>query len=179
MYALSVIAQQGKFGFLASLLEMEYAERDVSFSGLKIVSHVTEWDEIVYSPRTTKYALEQKARRARIGFGELGNYFTKENRNTYLAENSESRRLLEATSQSLQAMDKEAADFNQSILEALRSRTEEKNSAFKYVLSEYKLFDNRVFEEPKNLFKGHMDAIAEVLSEMWEDDRYVRQIGES
>lgn len=176
MFALSTIFQQGHFGFLTSLLEMDYADRDVSFSGLKIVNHVTEWDEIIYSPRTTKYALDQKARRARIAFGELSNYFSKENRNTFQVETLESRKMLEEICQSLQALNDKAADFNHSILTAARSQPEERNSAFKDVLSRYEGFDNSVYKEPKNLLEGYMDVIAEVLSSMWEDDRYVRQL---
>ncbi|SDZ38317.1 type II restriction endonuclease, Alw26I/Eco31I/Esp3I family [Jannaschia faecimaris] len=176
MAALFFIAQSEQFGFLASLLEMEYAERDVSFLGLRIVDAVTKYDSIQYSARTTKYVLEQKARRARIAFGELDNYFTKENRNVFLAENPFSRTMLEATIRSLRTIENETADYNRSISEALKTSADEKIPAFKRVFSEYDRFDNRVYEKSKTLFKAHMNAVADVLSEMWEDDRYVREI---
>ena len=46
MAALSQFAERGHFGFLASLLELGYADFDVEFEGLRIVDHITDWASI-------------------------------------------------------------------------------------------------------------------------------------
>ena len=75
MHALQRLSGLGHFYFLATLLELDRADHNVSFDDLAIIDHLTQFSRITHSARTTKYATEQKARRCRIAFAALGTYF--------------------------------------------------------------------------------------------------------
>jgi hypothetical protein len=84
MSILQRIADAEHFTFLGTFLELEYAEQEVKFVNLRVENHITQLDQITYFPSVTKYADEQKARRCRVAFESLRNYFRKESRNTYV-----------------------------------------------------------------------------------------------
>ena len=83
MAILREIERAGHHAFLFSLLHLECADHDVEFDGLRVLDHVTQFTAQRRTRRTTKYAIEQKARRCRIALESLRTYFKKKNRSVF------------------------------------------------------------------------------------------------
>ena len=66
MHLLVEMFRAGHMTFLASLLGLHHADFNVEFSGIRVSNFVPIYDAIECTPRRTKYASEQKARRLRI-----------------------------------------------------------------------------------------------------------------
>lgn len=82
MVLLSRILSERRVTFLCSLLNLQYAEQKVEeFKDLKLANHMTTHSGVVYAMRTSKYVLEQKARRIRVAFSSLREYANKKARN--------------------------------------------------------------------------------------------------
>ena len=93
-----------------------------------------------------------------------------------MVANVESDRLLGATIHSLETLRANSGELDRSIFEALGSRPEEVDPAFRRIFSDYNRFNYRIFDEPKKFLKTRMDVVGQTLAEMWEDERYVREI---
>jgi Alw26I/Eco31I/Esp3I family type II restriction endonuclease len=176
MHALSVFASKGHYAFLASLLELEHADYEVEFIGLRIENHITEWDRIDHARRETKYASEQKARRSRIAFGELLTYFDRENRNAYVVNDAASDGFLSRAVNILQDMSADSKDLDRAILEALSAAPGESDELFRRVYLDFNDYDFSRFMPARSELKLHMDAIGCILSGMWDDERFTREI---
>ena len=74
MRILERIADAGHFTFLATLLGLKFATYNVGFVNLRVLNHLTQFDQIQHSPRTAKYVVEQQARRLRVAFDALQDY---------------------------------------------------------------------------------------------------------
>ena len=175
MSALSTIAAKGHFAFLASLLELSHADWDVEFVGLRIENHITEWSEIRHTPRETKYASEQKARRSRIAFGELLSYFAKPNRNAFIVETHKSIELLDLALEQLEEVRKDTDAFDVAIKGALASDASEVDEKFRAIYLAFSDFDFGIFAKTRETLQAHMDEVGENIASMWDDDRFTRQ----
>ncbi len=89
MRVLERIADAGHFTFLATFLGLDCAKHDVEFVNLRVENHLTRFDQMDHSARTTKYAAEQQARRLRVAFDALRDYFGKDNRNAFVISNDQ------------------------------------------------------------------------------------------
>lgn len=176
MHALSVIAANGHFAFLASLLELSYAEFDVEFVGLKIVDHITSWEEIRHIKRETKYAAEQKTRRSRIAFGELLTYFDRTNRNSFVVETQKSAELLKSLLEVLDQMRSTTNAFDRAISASCSAHVAEIDEKIRATYDEFSDFDFAQFGEARTMLRLHMDEIGEKLASMWDDERFTRQL---
>ncbi len=88
--------------------------------GLKISDDfVTVYDELVLTPRTTKYAAEQKSRRTRIGFEAPRAYAAKTNRHFHAVGDTTVARALAAAAQSLANAPAEIKELNVAIMDVL------------------------------------------------------------
>lgn len=81
--------EAGRLAFLSSFLGLNFADKAPDFKNLRVENHITQFDEIMQTDRTTKYADEQKARRIRVAFSSLVDYISKENRNAYIVLDDE------------------------------------------------------------------------------------------
>jgi Alw26I/Eco31I/Esp3I family type II restriction endonuclease len=178
MNALSVIAADGHFAFLTSLLELHHADWDVDFIDLKVRNHITEWSRIRHTPRATKYAAEQKARRSRIAFSELMTYFSKHNRNAYIVQSERSADTLRQVLVLLGEVGEDAKALDERLSLALFANVSEADNIFRSVHSDFADFDYSIFDGPRAMLQSHMDIVGELLGEMWEDERFTRQISE-
>ena len=79
MGILCSLFEKGKFAFLTYLLELGYADRKIEYKNIRIVNYFTVYDELIFEKRNTKYSIEQKARRIRIGFESIRAYIGKGN----------------------------------------------------------------------------------------------------
>lgn len=176
MNALAKIAENGNFGFLASLLELHHADQDVEFVGLRISKHITEFDEIRYTQRDTKYSAEQKARRSRIAFRELLAYFSKINRSAYVVSDAASDASLLFTLRELDKMKHLTASLDSAIETALESDPTEADTRFRQIYLDFIDFDLKIFDAVRGSLRLHMDAVSEILASMWEHERFTRVI---
>lgn len=172
MSALRRIAHGGHYLFLSSLLELHHADYDAEFANPRIENFVTVFDEMKLTPRTTKYAIEQKARRCRIAFGELNQYFLKKNRNEFLVSTPEAEKFLSACLNRLGALIEDPR--NERIAAAVLAPDDHTEVILKDIVEELCDLPANEIEESRTLLQGHMELVGEELAAMWNDDRYVR-----
>jgi len=175
------IAKAGHYVFLASFLELDMADHDVEFVNLSTEDSIVVFDEMRKVPRKTKYAIEQKARRARVGFEALNDYFTKANRNAFVISNNqidtlvaEAIHILNKKPEQEMALDLELGKLQDPTAEVtdtqLRTITER-------LIAQEK--NQQRFREAKQLLSQAMAQVAAELSGLWTDDRYVRTLFEN
>jgi Alw26I/Eco31I/Esp3I family type II restriction endonuclease len=175
MNILQKVANARHFTFLATFLELEYAERNVEFINLRVEKHITRFDSIQYLPRTNKYVKEQKARRCRIAFESLRDYFIKATRNTYVVSTQQIEAginkaldLLKCSPLEIQALDNQISEL---LSNNSKSIGEED---FLEIVNRIPLNAQESFIEAKKQIMEVMRLVAVELSSQWNRDRYVR-----
>jgi hypothetical protein len=176
MHALKVVADAGAYMFLTSLLELERADSNVEFVNLRIEHHLTVFDRMRRTPRTTRYADEQKARRCRIALAELRTYFQKKNRNSYIISSAASDELLTQAVAVLKADATATAKLDKALFAAVTDDARTTDAAFRSLVRQVPTSPRPAFLYAQSLLRRHMDAIAELLSAHWEAERYVRDL---
>jgi hypothetical protein len=177
MHGLWGIATSGALAFLATLLELGRADGDVDFINLRIEGHLTVYDRVQRTTRMTKYAETQKARRCRVAFTELFEYFEKGNRNAFVVRTIKSDRLLAAAIAKLQEVSPMTAEIDQAITAALNADPVDADAKFRRLLARLEIVQPPQFAEAFALLRAHMDEVAAELASRWNDDRYVRDLG--
>lgn len=173
MAALQRIAEAGHYRFLATLLELHYADYDVDFVNVRVVDHVVTYDKIKRTPRRTLYAAEQKARRCRVAFRALLTYFEKDNRSTFDFKS-------EVAEQHLQECLLHLRTLGRSILdEEIRNAAEcedpkEADTLFLPLVPQLEPDRAHLFAKAMAALQAYMDETGRGMSELWESDRYVR-----
>jgi hypothetical protein len=169
------IAEAGHFTFLATLLELQRADYDVDFRALRVQDHITRFDELVRTPRTTQYALEQKARACRVAYESLHDYARKRNRNAYLVLDEEVEDSIRTTFAALEQSSDDVRRLDQAIEEILsRGKGEGLDPLFRVVVQSLPSVTPGNFEAARQALAGAMELVARTLSGLWEDERYVR-----
>jgi Alw26I/Eco31I/Esp3I family type II restriction endonuclease len=157
MNALKKVADAGHLTFLTAYLELERAESDVTFVGLRAEDHLTKFEKMIRTPRQTKYANEQKVRRLRIAFEELVTYHKKENRNIFLVADARSAGALKATLDLLKNKSKEAMQLDKELAAAFASR--DASGAILNLLPAIAKIDRAQFQAAGEKLKVHMDEV--------------------
>ena len=177
MRLLERIADAGHFTFLATFLGLDCAKHDVEFVNLRVENHLTRFDQMVHSARTTKYAAEQQARRLRVAFDALRDYFGKENRNAFVISNDQIEESirhaiceLDAASDSVKRLDEE--------LKAVVSAEVASDAVLRDVAAKVPTGQNESasFKQARIALQNAMDLVADELSILWDDERYVRAV---
>lgn len=174
MRVLERIAASGRFTFLATFLGLDCADHDVEFVNLRVEKHLTRLDRLVHSPRTTKYAVEQKARRLRVAFDALRDYVGKENRNAFVISNDGIEAAIREAICELDAagrvrrLDRELA--------AVLSTEVSSDEVLRDVVVKVPSTQNEPaeFRRARAALQRAMNLVAKDLSAMWDDERYVR-----
>ncbi len=175
MSVLQRITDMGYFTFLATFLELSYAERDVTFVNLRVEQHITQFDQINYTNRETKYVEEQKSRRSRVAFESLRDYFHKENRNACIISTETINRKLASVLILLQDSSEEIQEIDQQIGTILSSNSEISSSeGFRGVVNSIPAILPANFIAAKLELTEVMRLIAVELSNKWNSERYVR-----
>jgi Alw26I/Eco31I/Esp3I family type II restriction endonuclease len=179
MHLLYRILEGEHYTFLSTFLNLQHADYDVEFEGLHVDEehYVTAYQSMEKSPRTTKYAAEQKARRLRVGIEALFEYAKKENRQAFLIENADvEKRILGALTALREAKD-EVRDLDDVLHELFYSSSGRPDEGKVRQLTE-KLPQNGSgpgeFEVAREELQKAMEEIGVVLSSMWDNDRYIR-----
>ncbi len=175
MSILKRIADAGHFTFLATFLELGYAEHQVEFVNLRVEQHITKFDRINYSPRETKYVEEQKSRRCRVAFESLRDYFTKENRNAIDVSTNLINTKVEAALAVLLQSSNAVKNLDAQIASLLSSKSEVSiEEGFRAVVGSIPAIDPPNFVTAKKELADAMALVAVELSNRWNSDRYVR-----
>jgi Alw26I/Eco31I/Esp3I family type II restriction endonuclease len=109
------LASEGHFAFLCTFLELEHAMFNVEFINVHAEDHLTQFDAMNRSPRTTKYGIEQKARRIRVAFAALRDYVEKENRNAFVITTPQIESKIEEALEALRSAPQEIRSLDQSL----------------------------------------------------------------
>lgn len=177
LFILKQIADGGYFSFLSTYLELHYADYDVAFENLQVVNHITKYDSEIRTKRETKYSTEQKARRCRIAFSFLLDYFKIANRNTFVITTPAIQTKIAVVLNLLsQESDRERMIDNQ-IHSVLQLPTQEEMAIrFGEIVSRLPSRENESpsYSLARNQISEIMEIIADILSSLWNDDRYVR-----
>ena len=178
MCALQTVANTGDYTFHASLLELDRADHDVEFINLRIENHLTTFDELKRTPRTTKYANEQKTRRCRIAFGELLTYFKKKNRNSLIIRDAANHKLLQKVIETLKTDAPSTLKLDKALIAAAKATDDTSDAAFRKLLPQLDVARRPSFKKTMGLLRQHMDSVGTLLAARWEDERYVRELEE-
>lgn len=175
MAILREIERAGHHAFLLSLLNLECADFDVEFEGLNVLDHVTQFASQQRTRRTTKYAIEQKARRCRIALESLRTYFKKKNRSAFVISLPETETAKAAAIAALKDSPEEFRKLDKQVSRVLRLRKQEAMDAgFRRLLRKLPSPWPKQFRIAQDSLHQAMQGIARELSGRWEDERYVR-----
>ncbi len=174
MAILRQIEQADQRSFLLFLLNLDFADFDVSFEGLRVVDHVTHFSAMHRTPRTTKYAIEQKARRCRIAFDALRAYFKKKNRNEFVVSTPVSDAAVENAIHVLEAAPAELQKIDRQVARVLKKSGGSFDTGFRRLLRQVPPVWPQHLRMAKEIVGEAMADIARELSRRWEDERYVR-----
>ena len=176
MSLLGRLLSAGHFAFLATLLQLAYADREIDFVNLRIDADcVTVFDQIVCRPRKTRYAQEQKARRLRVAFEELRTYSEKGNRHTFILNDRQIGDEVERALRSLKKAPDEVRGVD-ALLHSLLLSSDPGGSeeALRAISERIPSAATEVFLAAREALQRAADIVGDRLSDLWCSDRYVR-----
>ena len=163
--------------FLSIFLGLNYADRDVTFKSINIDNHIVTAD-ITYKERVQSYSLVQKIRRIRIGFQALEQYATKENRNALLIKDTSISKIIDKIDKLLnETYSSELLEVQNYIFDKIHN-----NSITNHDLIWFLNYIPQKTQEPTNyivsiyLLLDLMQLVGDYLSDLWSDDRYIRDV---
>jgi len=175
IHLLSLIADEGHFVFLSGFLGLAYADWNVEFVNMRVESGRTLFDKVIRSPRNTRYVQLQKARRVRIGFESLFAYFEKDGRNAYLVSDLWIDQGVESVKLALKKSSSEIIGLNAAFERALGNEELKASDQFLYqVIDQLPAEEPDYFREARHHLVDTLNHVAKVLSDKWDDERYVR-----
>lgn len=175
MGVLKAVYDAGHFAFLIDLLNLDYADFDVSFEGLRAEGGYTSVDSINHEPRTTLYAAEQKARRCRVAFETLSTYWEKTSRNAFVVSDAIVERHVNEALGTLSKNRSRAAAIDDMIRPGLAGEAVEGLDAlFRRAVAALPDARPPRFVEAHDRLDAAMDRVGELLAHAWDDERYVR-----
>jgi hypothetical protein len=172
MRALSNFNTQGTLRFLISLLNLHFADREPAFQGLMAENHRMVFSGVLHEPRNNRYSLKQKIRRCRIALSSLESYFEKENRNAYFVDSDLMEESLEKAVGLVLSTDQDYG-LDAELHAAIKSGDIDDGIVGRY-LSAMPSEWPASFVEAKSVLVEGLEDVATKLSEMWDDERYVR-----
>ena len=172
MRALSNFNTQGTLRFLISLLNLHFADREPAFQGLMAENHRMVFSGVLHEPRNNRYSLKQKIRRCRIALSSLESYFEKENRNAYFVDSDLMEESLEKAVGLVLSTDQDDG-LDAELHAAIKSGDIDDGIVGRY-LSAMPSEWPASFVEAKSVLVEGLEDVATKLSEMWDDERYVR-----
>ena len=177
MRILGMFLKEHHFMFLAGMLGLERADYDVEFLNLRInEDFVTEYDDIQRRERTTRYALEQKARRLRVAFEELRTYLDRDNRHLFIIENADILGHIAAAMGHLKLVPGRVTVIDKQLGSLFMGEQRGSEEALREIAEELKPseFDCEQFKQAADALQEAIKSIALEINNMWDSDRYVR-----
>jgi Alw26I/Eco31I/Esp3I family type II restriction endonuclease len=175
MAALKEVYDADGQAYLASLLELDRADFDVTFTELKATDYLTAYTKAVHSARVTKYAAEQKVRRLRVAFKELSTYFEKRNRNVFVVcpTTTHLTRAISALSSARSGLSMQMQESR--LTKAIAAEKDVQESRFRVYIDSLRSVPASTFSATHAALKAHMNQTGKVLAELWDSDRYCRE----
>jgi Alw26I/Eco31I/Esp3I family type II restriction endonuclease len=175
MRVLERVAAAGHFAFLATFLRLDCAKHDVEFVNLRVENHLTRFDHVVHSARTTKYAVEQQARRLRVAFDVLRDYVGKENRNAFVISSDNIEEAIRNAICELDAAPDRVRRLDKELRSVLSGEVPSDEELREVVVEMPSARDEPTeFGRARAALQRAMELVAEELSALWDDERYVR-----
>lgn len=169
------VVDSGSRSFLLDYLGLDFAGYHVAFEGLHVAEGKAAYGREVRTPRETKYAIEQKARRVRVAYEALGDYWQKTNRNAYDVSTPEEVALVDDVLRLVGNAPAEWRDVDERLDIILRGEaTEGVDNALRDLVATIPASEPQEYGEARALLQRAMDQVGERLAAMWEDERYVR-----
>jgi Alw26I/Eco31I/Esp3I family type II restriction endonuclease len=175
MALLSLLYDHEFFSLLVYLLELEYADFKIGFENLRAENFITTFDSISKERRNTKYSLEQKARRIRIGMEALRSFREKENRHLFLVDEKVMEEAMDEIHSLLKEEGAELLQLNDRIKDVIQPESGViLEVELRKLVADLPTGRVDVLDKCKSILFSKMEAISESISDMWNDDRYVR-----
>lgn len=165
--------------FLTTFLGLHFADYDPAFEGVRIENNITHFDRMTRQSRTTKYAVEQKARRVRIAFDALDEYTNKVRRNALLISTPAIDGCIQAALDALARSPSEVNALNAELGEILTEEVPSEDRIREFVVK-LPQSDNAIacFALARSKLAEAMRLVGDELAIRWNDDRYVREESE-
>lgn len=180
MLVLNNVLSAGHATFLATYLNLECADLDVAFENLRVENHVTRFDKLTHTKRTSKQATKQKGRRLRVGLGALRDYMEKSGRNALNCLTEQAATEVAAALVVLQQDSATLCDLDRDIISTVFASGAPNETNLSKLSQQ---IPGRQQEPPAfKIARSHLDRavtlVAQQLSTEWESDRYVRAVFE-
>lgn len=162
--------------FMTGLLNLHYADYDyenprIAFDGNHIVT--AQFDCKVSN---TRFVLIQKARKIRVAFSSLKDYLAKEQRNGLRVSCPENEKILSECVRLLAPLNSRHKGWGEKLSKAIKS-SNATDDDFEEIAGQIPcLIKDSTFIRVKSNTIRMMNNIAVILSQMWNDDRYARDI---
>jgi len=171
MSLLEEILNSGHLVYLTKLLHLEKANHAVEFTYLRTQAHLTTFDEIIRTPRTTKYALEQQLRRIRIAFSSLADYHKKVNRSSFIISNAAITHEINSGLHELDKIRHVTEPYNEMLKKILNGNVSSSQEELLETISKISKIE---FPSINSHFEQAMNEVGKELDTLWGTDRYVR-----
>jgi Alw26I/Eco31I/Esp3I family type II restriction endonuclease len=176
MQMLCFMYQKRQIPFLIYLLNLGFAERTPTFINLRAEGFLTVYDKINYEVRSTKYVVEQKSRRIRIGMEALQKYLTKDNRHNSYDFSSEEKILLLEAEKKLNSSSNSLQELKPMLLNVLMSKElSGSDNALRTLVEQVPKIRFEDYELVIKIMQRAMHLVAIKISKSWESDRYIRE----
>ena len=177
MTLLGLLQRRGRYIFLSSFLNLDYADFSYDLVEWNLDSKMTLSATYSEKPSDLEYSRIQKARRTRVAFQALKDYLDKENRNGYEVNFDEKNSYLERIDTEAKAYEEEFPSLHIRVEGAI-NKDEIIDEELKEIVCELPTTENALknihMKKARKLMNGYMEHIADELADMWNDPRYER-----
>lgn len=179
MWLLGELLRRGHYLYLATLLNLNYADFTYNNPQIDIHKDATVVIDFDSRPSNLKYKQVQKSRRLRVGFQALRDYNAKENRNWYTVNNDKNIGILDSAEGVLADFESQHGELN-NLLANFFANDFVDDEAIKEVVDEIPssiaLNDDPRYVNARSEVQRYMDNIGLHLADMWNDPRYARDV---
>jgi len=176
MMLLSLLFSKNAFVLLIYFLELKFAEFNITFENLGTQNFITTYDSITKVNRTTKYSIEQKSRRIRIGMEALRSFRERENRYMFLIDENSMQKAIKIVYDKMINEAPELIKFDKEIKAVLiPSSGVISESELRRLVEKINTDEIEILEQCKELLIAEMNKVGNKISVLWNDDRYVRE----
>jgi Alw26I/Eco31I/Esp3I family type II restriction endonuclease len=165
--------EKEEYLFLYSLLNLEYAAYSYDINRVYVDSHIVTAD-FRRTISNLKYVHIQQARKVRVAFSSLGEYYRKERRNGLEISLPRIEALFDECIRVLEPLNTRYSAMKSSLARVLTKEDASDEMYISVIQAMPALKDEPEIKQCKALAVEIMDTIAENLSSRWDDDRYIR-----
>lgn len=173
---LAKLLEDEEYLLLYSFLNLKLAEYTYNIDGYEINDHIVT-ATFAKVPSTLKYVAIQKERKVRIAFSSLEEYASKEHRNGLLIRLEQNNELYAQIRELMVPVNEKYAEVRNMLKQALNKK--DKGKALIEAIGKMPDVDSiDNINDAKNLMGQIMSNVAEGLVNLWDDDRYKREVSE-